>query len=82
MSLADDFRQWVADPARTVDELCAVEVLLELGEGIWKGQHKQYGTDWDAKARKRKERAGNPAYRPKVQKKLLREQHMQLFSRA
>jgi hypothetical protein len=71
MSLADDFRRWVADPARSVDELCAVEVLLELGEGIWKGQHKQYGTDWEAKARKRKERAGNPAYRPKIQKKLL-----------
>jgi hypothetical protein len=71
MNFPDDFRQWVADPARTVDELCAVEVLLELGEGIWKGQHKQYATDWDAKARKRKERAGNPAYRPKLNKKML-----------
>jgi hypothetical protein len=71
MNLPDDFRQWVADPARTVDELCAAEVLLELGEGIWKGQHKQYGTDWDAKARKRKERAGNPAYRPTIKKKLI-----------
>ncbi len=71
MNPADEFPKWVADPARTVDELCAVEVLLELGESMWKAQHKQYGTDWEAQARKRKERAGNPAYRPTIRKKAL-----------
>ena len=66
MNLADDFRHWVADPARTVNELCAAEALLETGEGIWRGQNRQPDTNWDAKAKKRKERAGNPAYRPSI----------------
>lgn len=71
MNLVDDFRHWVADSARTVNELCAAEVLLEIGEGIWKGKNRQPDVNWDAKARKRKERAGNPAYRPSINQKAL-----------
>jgi hypothetical protein len=68
MSLTDEFRQWLAAPERTVDELCTAEVLIESGESITRAQNKVYGTDWEAEARKRKERALNPAYRPKLPK--------------
>src|SRR5688572_14853803 len=71
MKLAEEFRQWALDPKRTTDELCATELLLEWGENFWRAHHKQYGTDHEAQARKRKERAGNPAYRPKLNKTLI-----------
>jgi hypothetical protein len=71
MRLAEEFRQWALDPKRTTDELCATELLLEWGESFWRAQNKQHGADHEAQAFKRKERAGNPAYRPKLSKTLI-----------
>ena len=68
MELAEEFRRWVLDPARTSEELCTAEIILESGENMWRAQHQQYRNDWDEQQKKRKERAGNPAYRPTIQR--------------
>src|SRR5215208_375088 len=65
--LFQDFQRWVADPERTIDELCPVELLLNWARVVWGWKHKQpVMTDWSKTNAAKKERLNNPAYRPKI----------------
>ncbi len=67
MQLADEFRNWVLDPIRTNDELFTAERLVDTGHRIWCGVHQQFDPpNWEQDRRERKERAGNPTYRAKI----------------
>jgi hypothetical protein len=66
-SLFQDFRRWIADPGRTNDELCPVELLLNWARVVWGWkQKKPAATDWAKTQAAKKERLNNPAYRPKI----------------
>ncbi|HEY3663707.1 MAG TPA: hypothetical protein VGL24_11185 [Chthoniobacterales bacterium] len=65
--LAEEFRKWVLDPARTNDELLPVISLIYWGRVVWGGKHKQpYDTDYDARRAEAKQRRLNPALRPAI----------------
>ena len=66
MKSFDEWRQWASDPVRTVDELCALEVITEWGQRIWRGRRERYVDDFERQRAHRNERAGNPAYRPTI----------------
>ncbi len=72
MTPAEEFRHWVLDPARTNDELFTAELLLETAKQRWEIKHNQFeGYNWEAIAARRRERAGNPAYRPRITAELV-----------
>lgn len=64
MSNANDFMQWVSDPARINDELFTVEILLEAARGSsgWPFSYVESG--WQAQRERARARGSNPAYRP------------------
>lgn len=66
-SLADDFKHWALDPARTNDELFTVELLIEWGRVAWGWKHQNPKPfDYPGKAAREEERKMNPAYRPEL----------------
>lgn len=67
MNPPEAFRSWALDPARTLEQLCTLEVFLKWGRVVWGWKHNdQEMPDWNRDAAKRKERRENPAYRPKI----------------
>lgn len=65
--IAEKFRAWVLDPARTNDELLPVVYLVSWGRMLWGQQHKDpQNIDYDAARAERKRRRLNPASRPVI----------------
>lgn len=64
MTLAEQFRNWALDPARTNEELYTVELLLVAVDQVWRATNRFAPRfDWDAHQRHQKRRLANPAYR-------------------
>ncbi len=65
--LAEEFRKWVLDPARTNDELLPAVHLLHRGRVVWGWKHQQpkFG-DFDERLAEAKRRRLNPALRPPI----------------
>ena len=64
MTLAEQFRDWALNPARTNEELFTVELLIAWGRVVWGWKHKKPPPmDWEADRKHREERRLNPAYR-------------------
>ncbi len=64
MTLAEQFRTWALDPARTGEELYTAELLIEAAQQRWNVQQKIYTRDYEAIHERQKRRKLNPAYRP------------------
>lgn len=64
MTLAEQFRSWALDPARTGEELYTAELFVEAAQERWNIQQKIYARDYDAIRERQKRRKLNPAYRP------------------
>jgi hypothetical protein len=59
------FIRWALDPARTVDELYPVELLVEFGMGWWTSRHNApMFRSHEEQAEMQRQRALNPAWRP------------------
>ncbi|MBK8476520.1 MAG: hypothetical protein IPL39_09385 [Opitutaceae bacterium] len=67
MTLAEQFRSWARDPARTNEELYTVELLLVAVDQLWRATNRFAPRfDWDAHQRHQKRRLANPAYQVSI----------------
>lgn len=64
MTLAEQFRTWALDPARTGEELYTAELFVETAQELWNVRQKIYARDYEAIRERQKRRKLNPAYRP------------------
>lgn len=73
MNLAEEFKKWTLDRSRTNEELYLAELLIEDGHARWRSikQCPFVPYDYDAERKRRKQRALNPAYRPRLDQEKL-----------
>lgn len=66
------FLKWALDPARTNDQLCALELFIEHGREVWGEVHGEpVGFDFDGPQARARRRRDNPAYRPVLDRRLV-----------
>lgn len=80
---AEGFIHWALDPARTLEERYATELVLEMGVTWWHVARKNYNHEsWEIKQERVRQRALNPAYQPQYTEDAVRKtaEHLHQFT--